>query len=184
MQGFEGSTEGTKDCLWPGGHHQGCGSRALACSFALLAACVALALIGAPAQAADPVIAAAGDIACDTGERVLQRRLGHRRPLPPAGHVGPARGRGPLRGADAGRHPVPRRRPGGLRGLLRPDLGTREADHPPDRRQPRVRDIGRAGLLRLLQRARPADRPRRPARQGVLQLQPRRLAPGRPELEL
>ena len=38
-------------------------TRVLGC---LLAACVSLALIGAPAHAADPVIAAAGDIACDT----------------------------------------------------------------------------------------------------------------------
>jgi hypothetical protein len=37
-------------------------TRVLAC---VLAACGSLALFGAPAQAADPVIAAAGDIACD-----------------------------------------------------------------------------------------------------------------------
>ena len=111
--------------MWP------TGARVLAC---LGAACASLALIGAPARAADPVIAAAGDIACDTHERVLQRRARHAGPLPPAGDVGPARERRPLRGAGAGRHPVPRRRPVGLRGLLRPELGARQADHPPDRR--------------------------------------------------
>ena len=43
---------------------------------------------------------------------------------------------------------------------LRPELGAREADHPPGRRQPRVRHLERRGLLRLLQRRRaPTARP-------------------------
>ena len=48
-------------------------TRVLAC---LLAACVAPALVGAPARAADPVIAAAGDIACDTESEFFNGGLG------------------------------------------------------------------------------------------------------------
>ena len=42
----------------------------------------------------------------------------------------------------------------------------------------------RAGYFDYFNGPGPADRPRGPARQGLLQLQPRCLAPGRPELEL
>ena len=126
-------------------------TRVLRC---LLAACVSPGLIGAPARAADPVIAAAGDIACDTTSEFFNGGLGtdgHCRQRATSDLLVDG---GPLRGADARRHPVPRRRPGGLRGLLRPELGAGQADHPPDRRQPRVRHVERARLLRLLQRRR------------------------------
>jgi acid phosphatase type 7 len=48
-------------------------TRVLIC---LVAACAAPALIGAPARAADPMIAAAGDIACDTGSEFFNGGLG------------------------------------------------------------------------------------------------------------
>jgi acid phosphatase type 7 len=48
-------------------------SRVLVC---VLSACAFSALIGAPAHAADPVIAAAGDIACDTGSEFFNGGAG------------------------------------------------------------------------------------------------------------
>ncbi len=60
-------------------------------------------------RCADPVIVAAGDIACDPHGSGLQRRCGDGRPLPPAGHLGSARRRSARRGAAARGHPVRQR---------------------------------------------------------------------------
>ena len=133
-------------------------TRVLAC---MLAACALPALIGAPAHAADPVIAAAGDIACDTQSEFYNGGVGT------AGHCRQRATSDLL--VNGGLSAVlalgdTQYHVGALsdfEAVLRPDLGAREADHPPDRRQPRVRDLECAGLLRLLQRARQAERPRR-----------------------
>ena len=112
-------------------------------------------LLPSAASAADPVIAAAGDIACSfdhEGDRSLS----------PQGDLGPARERRALGGADPGRRAVRERRALEVHEQLRPDLGKGEVDHPSLARQPRVQDLGRGGLLRLLQRDR-AVRPAGPA---------------------
>ena len=58
-------------------------------------------------------------------------------PLPPAGHLRPARRHGAGRGAPARRHPVRQRLAGEYQRRLRPDLGPGEVDQPSDPGQPR-----------------------------------------------
>ena len=90
-----------------------------------------------------------------------------------------------LHGPDAGRLPVRARRVQRVPEVLRPHLGCLQVDHGTHVRQSRVRDRERRRLLPLLPGA---ARPVRsdglgPARR-LLQLQRRRLARGRLELEL
>ena len=93
---------------------------------------------------ADPLIAAAGDIACDTTSAFYNDGLG-RGPVSTEIHVRPARGGGPHCSPHPGRQPVPGRLAGRLPCLLRSDLGPREVDHPPGAREPRVRTAGARG---------------------------------------
>ena len=124
----------------------------------------------------DPVIAAAGDIACDPDLTRFAHRPRHARRLPHAADLRPADEDGPV-GDPAARRPAVRgRHAGQVPALVRPDLGPPEGPDAPGRRQPRVPHAGRRGLLRLLQRPRRLRRPGRPARQGLLLLRPRRLA--------
>ena len=100
------------------------------------------------------------------------RRRRHRRLQPGRGDHGGAARRSARHGRRARRHRVPRRHAGRVRPLLRADLGPAQGAHPAGRRQPRVRHPRRRRLLRLLRRR------RRRARQGLVQLRPRRLARG------
>ena len=111
----------------------------------------------------------------------LQRGCGDGGPLPPASHLRSARRRAARRRAAARRHPVRQLLDRQHQRRLRPDLGPGEVDQPAGPRQPRGQ---RDRLLRLLQRPRRLGRARRPARQGLLQLRPRHLAPGGAQLEL
>ena len=61
---------------------------------------------GAATGTGVPVIAAAGDIACDPGFTYFNNGLGDGQPLPPEVHVGPARERRPRGRASARRHSV------------------------------------------------------------------------------
>ena len=113
----------------------------------------------------------------------LQRRRRDGRPLPPARDLGPARWPAPLAAVlplgdiqyDSATTAQDQRR-------LRPHLGPGEVDQPPVLGNHESGSA--AGLLRLLQRAGRLGRPGGPARQGLLQLRRRRLAPGRAQLEL
>ena len=140
----------------------------------------------------DPVIAAAGDIACDPANSAYNSGNGTSNAcrqkytsdlLVNGGYsaVLPLGDNQYYCGGYSGLPPV-----------LRPDLGTPNVDHPSGRRQPRVPHLGR-----LRPRAPAATRPTRArpatsatsaaplgARQGLLQLRRRLLAPHRAELEL
>ena len=82
------------------------------------------------------------------------------------------------RGARARRHPVRGRCVRDVRCVVRPRLGTRQVDHAPGARKPRVPDVRRRRLLPLLRQVPPA------IPEGLLQLRPRAVAPDRAELEL
>ena len=146
--------------------------------FALIASMSALCTATA---SADPVVAAAGDIACDPDDPDFNAGAGtpghcQQRATSDLLVAAPTRRR-----ASAGRHPVRQRLDFEHQRRVPPQLGAREVDQPADRRQPRGQ---RNGLLRLLQRPGRCGRARRPAGQGLLQLRRRRLAPRRPQLEL
>ena len=95
----------------------------------------------------DPVIAAAGDIACDPTAGDIQRRQGQRIGVHHAGDVRPDRGRPVHRGrARAGRRPVRMRRLHGLPGVVRHHLGPVPGQDPPGAGQPRVPDERRQRL--------------------------------------
>ena len=129
-----------------------------------------------------------GDIACDPADGSFNGGQRHRHSLPPALHLRPARRRAVSRpccrsetssttaGAPAAFPPV-----------LRPLVGTGEEHHASGAGEPRVQQLdrhrlrpdGQCGrLLRLLRGC--GGRPD----QGLLQLQHRRLAPDRAQLEL
>ena len=121
------------------------------------------------------VVAAAGDIAgrsnrhLETAALLLEL------------HEKRAAGGDPAAGGSG----LPARRVPRLPRLLPPQLGSPGAApaHPPGARQPRIRSgpLGRARLLRLLERTGRRVRPGRPARAGLLQLRAGRLAPDRRE---
>ena len=145
----------------------------------VLLALVGTAILAGPgtaaAIAADPVIYAAGDIACAPGDPADLHQV------PRDADLGHHRERRRREGARARRPPVQQRLALEPARLLRPQLGARQVDHAPRARQPREH---RQRLLRLLQRLRRQQRPGRRARQGLLQLRRRQLAPDRAELEL
>ena len=126
---------------------------------------------------------AAGDIACDPDGSGLQRRRRDGRPLPPAGHLGPARqhGRWTRCCRSATSSTTAPRPPGSTRvydptwgrvkSISRPILGNHESG-------------AAAGYFDYFNGAGRRGRPGRRARQGLLQLRRRRLAPGRAQLEL
>ena len=92
--------------------------------------------------AGDPVIAAAGDIACDPLERAVPRRPRIRQLLSTADRLEPA-GRRPFRGGTRSRRrAVQLRQPHRFPAVVRPELGPGQVDHPPGRGQPRVPDLG------------------------------------------
>ena len=116
-------------------------------------------------------------------ERVLQRRGRNRRPLPAEEHVRPARAGGAHRSPHAGRQPVPRRLAVGLQCLLRSVLGTSQADHSSRRSATTsTRPRGARGYFDYFNGAGNQSGPAGRARQGLLQLRHRRLAPDRAEL--
>ena len=82
----------------------------------------------------DPVIAAAGDIACDPDLTRFAHRPRHARRLPHAADLGPADEDGPVGRAAARRPPVRERHAGQVPALLRPDLGPPEGADAPRRR--------------------------------------------------
>ena len=106
-----------------------------------------------------PPVIAAGDIACDPESLLLQRRQRNPGQLPAAAHLGPPAAQRPLLDPGARRHPVRGRRAVEVPELLPPELGPDQAPDAPDPGQPRVPRPGRGGLLRLLQRGRPGERP-------------------------
>ena len=136
-----------------------------------------LACAAARASAADPVIAAAGDIACSSTHRADATAAIRRRP-PTCSST-----RAYRRCCRSATRSTRTATLLGLHELLRPELGPREVDHLPGARQPRVPDVGRLGLLRLLQRHGQRHRPGRRPQQGLLQLRRRHLAPDRAQLE-
>ena len=137
--------------------------------------------LGSAEATADPVIAAAGDIACDpadpgynggagTSARCRQRAtsdllvgagLAAVLPLGDIQYDSPTASR--------------------INAVYAPELGAGQVDQPSGARQPRRR---RECVLRLLQRSGRGGRPGRPARPRLLQLRHRELAPRRAELQL
>ncbi len=163
---------------------------------------VAAVLAAAPAGAADPVMIAVGDVACDPADTALQRRgwepmdpapgrchqkvhLGHRRRRPAGADQRPGPWRPPVRERSAGQ----------VQRLLRPHLGPRARRDQARARQPRVRRE-RQRLRRQRHRVlRPtsatSSRPRAGRRQspaGLVQLRrpgrSHQLAHRRPELRV
>ena len=109
-----------------------------------------------------PVIAAAGDIACDP-ESPTSTTATESRAAAGSGTLGPPAAQRPLLDPGARRHPVRGRRAVEVPELLPGELGPDQAPDAPDPGQPRVPRPGRGGLLRLLQRGRPGERPGRRA---------------------
>ena len=154
-------------------------------SVALLAgiasASVCLGIVAARARA-DPLVAAAGDIACDTSSEFFNGGVGmegHCRQKNTSDLLVQASPTAVLTLGDNQYHvgslsdftasfdPTW----GRLKPIIHPAVGNHEYAHG-----------RRPWLLRLLQRPRQAKRPCRRARQGLLQLRHRRLAPDRTEL--
>ena len=114
---------------------------------------------------ADPVLVGAGDIS--TCANVGRHEDGR----PDRGH--------PRHGVHRRRQRLPVGRARRLRGLLRADVGRVPGPHPPEPRQPRLRDRSmRLGYFAYFGSA--AGDPER----GLLRLRPRRVADLRPQLEL
>ena len=117
-----------------------------------------------PAVAQDPVIAAAGDIACDPDDPDFNGGAGvdgHCRQRATSDLLVSARSRGR---AAARRHPVRQLVAVQHQCRLQPDLGAGQVDQPSDPRQPRGQ---RDRLLRLLQRRRASqDGPAGPRGKG------------------
>ncbi len=93
---------------------------------------------------ADPVIMAAGDIACDPTDPGYNGGAGTADRCHQQATSDPARRHAAGRGAAARRHPVRQRHDRQDQRRLRPDLGPGEVDQPPDPRQPRERQRDRA----------------------------------------
>ena len=123
----------------------------------------------------DPVIAAAGDIACDSDGRGGGDHVRRHDAVPGGQDRGPAAGPVDRVGARARRRPVLQRRPRPVLDDVRQELGHRLRQDLPGAGQPRVLRRRRPGqrLLLLLRQ------PRRHRRQGVVLLRHRRLAPDR-----
>ena len=95
------------------------------------------------AAAGDPVIAAAGDIACDPHELELQRRQRNHHACQQKCDVRPARSAAAPRPSSSSATTSTTAAGTRLPAVLRPQLGPGEVDHSPVRRQPRVPHVGR-----------------------------------------
>ena len=117
-----------------------------------------------PVAAADHVLVGAGDISdCGTAQDEETATLLDGLP-------------GTIATFGDNAYPIWQRRR--LQRLLRPDVGPAQGADAPVRGQPRIRDVRRVRLLRVLRDG------RRPGREGLVQLRPRALARDRAELEL
>ncbi len=123
-----------------------------------------LLVVPAPVAAADPVLVGAGDIS-DCGSAKDEETATLLDAIP-----------GTVVTFGDNAYSLGQRR--AVPGLLRPHLGPAQVAHEAVGRQPRIRDVGRDGLLRLLRGK------GRPGRQGLVQLRPGSLAHDRAELEL
>ena len=131
--------------------------------------------------AADPVIAAAGDIACDPSDPGYNggRGTAHRCRQRATSDLLVGAGLAAVLPLGDIQYDSPSA--SNLKARLRPNLGAREVHQPSSARQPRR---SRRLLLRLLQWAGCGERAGRQAWAGLLQLQRRRLAYRRAEFEL